>query len=85
MQEADHTQLQSTLIDELFGKVPGAKKEDIRATVEAEFRKLSDEQKLLSLSETEVELLLAFRQWSQSPGSATGVFHWKKRYGKSKE
>ena len=81
MQSDDYSHLSSNLIEALTGKIPQAPKEEIRASVEEEFKRMTDEQKIMSLSEDEVQLLMDFRKWSTSPGSASGVFHWRKQFG----
>jgi hypothetical protein len=82
MQQQDFTDLQADVVKNLMEQVPEAKKEDLEKKTEEAFRKLTEEEKIMTLTVDEVDLLLAFRKWSASPGSASGVFHWRKQYGK---
>jgi hypothetical protein len=93
MEQRDYSDLQNNISLELFTKLSRAQnelhgaekpkaKEIIQKAVEEEFLKMTEEQKIMSLSEDEVKVLLAFRAWSSSAGSASGVFHWRKQYGK---
>jgi hypothetical protein len=82
MQAPDFREMQSDLVDRLTGRIPQAPKEEVRASVEEEFKRMTDEEKIMSLSEDEVDLLMKFRAWSQSSSSASGAFHWRKQYGK---
>lgn len=82
MQQNDFRDLQKDVINKIFGKTPEIPKEIVQESVEQSFRAMTDEQKIMSLSEDEVKLLLDFRKWSRSSGSASGVFHWRKQYGK---
>jgi DNA-directed RNA polymerase specialized sigma subunit len=87
MQQEDLKNMQTDLINYLAGKLQQSPKEEIlnlilRVSVEDAFRKMSDEQKIMSLSSDEVELLIDFRNWSNSIASVSGVFHWQKKYGK---
>ena len=82
MQAPDYQELQSDVFNKLTGRMPQAPKEEIKASVEEAFRAMTDEQKIMSLSEDEVDLLVKFREWSASSASASGAFHWRKQYGK---
>lgn len=89
MNSKDYRDLENNLSDNLIQKLSGLnqavgeKHSDlIKASVAEEFRKMTDEEKILSLSPDEVKLLIKFREWSRSPSSASGVFHWRKQYGK---
>ena len=75
MQQEDYKNLQDDLIEKLIGRIPQAPKEEVKASVEEEFKRMTEEQKIMSLSEDEVDLLLKFRKWSQSKESASGAFH----------
>lgn len=83
MNQTDYTELKSDLVKKLLDlQEPIAKsKEAIQAEVDKKFLELSAEGKLHSLTDDEVQLIMDFRKWSASPGSASGVFHWRKKYG----
>lgn len=82
MQSEDYRNLEFDVFTKLASRLGQSPKEEIRISVEQAFKEMTDEQKIMSLSPDEVQLLVDFRRWSQSPGSASGVFHWRKQYGK---
>lgn len=84
MQQQDYVNLENSVFEKLLNNVPEthAHKEVVQEQVAKAFKEMTDEQKIMSLSEDEVRLLIDFRRWSASPGSASGVFHWRKQYGK---
>jgi hypothetical protein len=82
MQEKYVGELNSNLVDILAKRAPKASREMIQASVDETFKQMSIEEKLMTLSEDEVDLILKFRAWGKLVGSASGVFHWKKQFGK---
>lgn len=92
MQESDLKDLQNKLGENILEKlwrsnesqfVRTEKQEEIiKQSVAEEFKRMTDEEKIMSLTEDEVNLLIKFREWGRSPNSASGVFHWRKQYGK---
>jgi hypothetical protein len=85
MQEQDYKQLQNDFFHKVSSIIPEVPREELRKSVEESFKQMTDEQKIMSLSEDEVRLLLDFRKWSASSRSASGVFHWRKQFGKKEK
>jgi hypothetical protein len=89
MQSNDYKELENNLSSSLIEKLQGlasvesrtTRKEVIQQSVAEEFKKMTEEQKIYSLSADEVQLVIDFRKWGSGNGSASGVFHWRKQYG----
>lgn len=82
MQVDDYKDFEMDMLQGLVKSFPEAEETRVKKVVEEKFLKVVEEGKLLTLTDCEVNLIEDFRKWSNTPGSASGVFHWRKRYGK---
>ncbi len=84
MQESDYRNLKGELTEKIVKEFSeqqsgiGERSAAIRMLAEQTIDKFRDENKLFSLSEDEVQLLLDYRKWKLSPRVISGIFHWKK-------
>ena len=71
-----------SLMSRLTEKDVQAARDKVNAAVAEAMEQQVVDGKIMVLTPTEVQVLDAFRKWSVSPGSASGVFQWRKQYGR---